>query len=175
VQVLALPSPLWRRLAAAVYDGLLLIAVIMVAALAEVLARNLLGYARDWSLLRAWLFLCGLGFFGWFWTHGGQTPGMRAWRLRVRRLDGAGLRWPVAAVRYAGMLAGWLLCLLPPLLLALPAQAVPPQDQAYCLPVALGALVLAGLGFVLLLADGRRRGPHDLLAGTEVVYEQEEA
>jgi uncharacterized RDD family membrane protein YckC len=170
---IVLPAPAWRRLAAAVYDGLLLIAVIMVAALAEALARNLIGYARNWSLLRAWLFLWGLGFFGWFWTHGGQTPGMRAWRLRVRRQDGAGLRWPVAAVRYAGMLVYWMLWLLAPLLLALPAQTMPPENQAYRVPVALGALILAGAGLVLLLADGRRRAPHDRLAGTEVVYERE--
>jgi len=27
-------------------------------------------------------------FFIWFWTHGGQTLGMRAWRLKVQRMDG---------------------------------------------------------------------------------------
>ena len=49
-------------------------------------------------------------FFGWFWTHGGQTLGMRAWKIRVERLDGTALSWRDALLRYA---SAWLL-LLPP-------------------------------------------------------------
>lgn len=45
-------------------------------------------------------------FFGWFWTHGGQTLGMRAWQLRVVRLDGHPLTWRDALVRYVAALAG---------------------------------------------------------------------
>lgn len=30
-------------------------------------------------------------FFVWFWTHGGQTLGMRAWRLKVQRMDGSSI------------------------------------------------------------------------------------
>ena len=33
------------------------------------------------------------GVFCGFWTHGGQTLGLRAWHLRVVREDGAPLRW----------------------------------------------------------------------------------
>jgi uncharacterized RDD family membrane protein YckC len=46
------------------------------------------------------LFFCG------FWSHGGQTVGMRAWRIRVVRDDGRPLGWPRAALRFgAGLLA----------------------------------------------------------------------
>lgn len=47
------------------------------------------------AILQIWLFpllvLATLGFYSWFWTHGGQTLGMRAWKLKVvhARLDGS--------------------------------------------------------------------------------------
>lgn len=40
-------------------------------------------------------------FFSAFWAHGGQTLGMRAWRIRVVRDDGGGLEWPRAILRFA--------------------------------------------------------------------------
>jgi uncharacterized RDD family membrane protein YckC len=39
-------------------------------------------------------------FFGWFWTHGGQTLGMRAWKIRLQRTDGKGLGWWQALLRF---------------------------------------------------------------------------
>ena len=41
------------------------------------------------------LFFCG------FWVHGGQTLGMRAWRIRVVCDDGGALDWPRAIARFA--------------------------------------------------------------------------
>ncbi len=43
----------------------------------------------QWTLFPA-LVLGTFAFYSWFWTHGGQTLGMRAWRLKVlhNRLDG---------------------------------------------------------------------------------------
>jgi uncharacterized RDD family membrane protein YckC len=57
-----------------------------------------------------WFPLCLIGvialFFSGFWVHGGQTIGMRAWRIRVVRDDGSLLTWPRAAARFAlGLLA----------------------------------------------------------------------
>lgn len=101
------PAPLWRRLAAALYDGLLLLAVFMVALLVDLWLRDLVGQARNWPALRAYVFLVGLAFCGWFWVHGGQTLGMRAWRLQLRRGDGRPLTWPVAALRYAIAWLSW--------------------------------------------------------------------
>lgn len=102
------PAPLWRRLVAAVYDGLLLIALWMVAAMLDVLARGLLDLPQQRLGFQLLLFLVGLAFFGWFWTHGGQTLGMRAWRLQLRRDDGSALRWPTAAVRYGLAYLSWI-------------------------------------------------------------------
>lgn len=101
------PAPLWRRLAAALYDSLLLLAVWMLLLLADVVVREQLNLPRDFHLLRALLFLSGLGFCGWFWVHGGQTLGMRVWRLRLRRTDLLPLRWPMASLRYAVAYLSW--------------------------------------------------------------------
>lgn len=80
----------------------------MIAALLDGLIRAPIGLPYHAGLLRGWLFLTGLLFFGWFWTHGGQTLGMRAWRVQLRREDGAALRWPQAAFRYALAWLAWL-------------------------------------------------------------------
>ena len=104
-------APLWRRLAAALYDGLLMLALWMGALLLDVMIRDsLLGLPTSIAYLQALVLLIWLGFFGWFWTHGGQTLGMRAWKLRVQMSDGRELRWPTAIARYGVAWLSWLLC-----------------------------------------------------------------
>ncbi|MGB1299146.1 MAG: RDD family protein [Psychrobium sp.] len=52
-------------------------------------------------------------FFIWFWTHGGQTLGMRAWRLKVQRMNGASITTLQAVIRlctgFFGLGNIWLL------------------------------------------------------------------
>jgi len=50
------------------------------------------------------MYLLGLAclFFCWFWTHGGQTLGMRAWRVKLICADGAPVSWRKALLRFAG-------------------------------------------------------------------------
>ncbi|NIR60818.1 MAG: RDD family protein [Gammaproteobacteria bacterium] len=90
-----------RRLAALVYDALLLFGVLFAAG-APVVAlvdAAVLPGGRFHVLYQAYLAAVIYLFFGWFWTHGGQTLGMRAWRLRVQRPDGTTLGWGRALVR----------------------------------------------------------------------------
>lgn len=105
---LTLPAPLWRRLAAAAYDTLLLAAVWMVLAMADTLVQALAGSAPNVHVLRAVLLGASALFFAWPWTHGGQTLGMRAWRLRLRRADGEPVGWPQALARYGFAWLAWL-------------------------------------------------------------------
>lgn len=110
------PARLPRRLAAIVYDGLLLAGVLLVAtALALGLAVAILGSesVRLHSPLQGnpffstYLLLVCFFFYGGFWTHGGQTLGMRAWRLRVQQRDGRNIGWWQALLRF--LIAGlWL-------------------------------------------------------------------
>jgi uncharacterized RDD family membrane protein YckC len=162
------PAPILRRLASALYDGLLLIALFLVGLLISVVTRDALGLQispRNWNhYCRALGFVIGLIFCGWFWTHGGQTVGMVAWRLQVRREDGAPLRWPIAAIRYSAMLLSWTAAVLP-LFLLLPRS---PAIDSLRGPASAAAVLLA-LGWLAMRLDGRRRAPHDRVSGCEVV------
>lgn len=133
------------------YDGLLLVALWMGATLIEVLLRDALRVSLPTAILQAVLFLIGLGFFGWFWSHGGQTLGMRAWRLRVQIPGGAPLPLTKAALRY---MAGLL-----PLIAAL-------WGIKYLGTPAAG---IAALGYLPCLLDRRSRALNDFVAGTEMV------
>lgn len=163
--MMIIPAPLWRRLIASVYDGLLLLGLWLAAALVELIVREqLLGLPRHWAWMQLYFFAVGLVFFGRSWTRGGQTLGMRVWRLQVRRIDGAALRWPIATLRYAVMLATWMAVFAPALLL-IPRFA----DNANTLAAAFACAVLSLVSAALMLTEARRRAICDWAAGTEVV------
>jgi uncharacterized RDD family membrane protein YckC len=89
-----------RRIGAFTYDILLLLALLFVA------TSVLMPFTHDAvhsgnPLYQVYLCLITYFFYGWFWTHGGQTLGMRAWKIRVERLDGSDLDWKTASVRFA--------------------------------------------------------------------------
>lgn len=95
----------FRRFAAFLYDAFLL-AGLLFAVTALVLPLNAghafrPGHPAYSALLALFIFL----YFGWFWSHGGQTPGMRAWRIRLCPEEPGPFRWSQAAVR---LLAGIL-------------------------------------------------------------------
>lgn len=100
------PASLWLRLAAAVYDLFPLIALWMLSAGLFLLAAHgrvdvahpPLAYQ---IALRATLLCVSAAYFVVSWWRGGQTIGMRAWRLRVVASDGGALPWPRALLRFA--------------------------------------------------------------------------
>lgn len=102
-----------RRFAAMLYDSLLILALMMLATSAllpltggESLTADHLGGLK----LVYQLVLLGVlfGFFGWFWTHRGQTLGMTAWRLKIERHDGGRLTWTDALKRFGAACLSWL-------------------------------------------------------------------
>ena len=118
------PASLWLRLAAAIYDLFPLLALWMLTAALVLfavhgsvdVAHPSLGYRL---ILRAALVAVTAGYFVISWSRGGQTIGMRAWRLRVVGADGSPLPWPRALLRFAlalvslGVLGiGFLWCLV---------------------------------------------------------------
>jgi len=48
------------------------------------------------------------GFYGWFWTHGGQTLGMRAWKLKLVREDFESITWLQALFRFCYSIISWV-------------------------------------------------------------------
>lgn len=98
---------LLRRLAAILYDSLILLALLILSTFPLMLfthgepipAGN---HAYTFYLLVvAWLFFAG------FWTHGGQTVGMRSWRLRLATADGRPVGWRRATLRFLAALLSW--------------------------------------------------------------------
>lgn len=101
---------LLRRLAAILYDSLLLGAVLLLASL---IALPLLGDEPSRAallLFRIYLVLMLFIFFAWFWTHGGQTLGMRAWRIRLQSRGGGPITLWQALLRFLVAALSWLAC-----------------------------------------------------------------
>ncbi len=95
------PGSFMRRLAALSYDALLVTAILMLATLA-VLALRGSESIRPGNLLYQGFLITTTGcFFIGFWVRGGQTLGMRAWRLRVVQHSGDPLTWKIGLVRFA--------------------------------------------------------------------------
>ncbi|RCU51769.1 MULTISPECIES: RDD family protein [Corallincola] len=104
----------FRRLGAMIYDFLIVMAIYMVAGALAMLfvvvlekfgAISLEGYqdTADYLGAQPWftffLVVCICSFYVWFWSHGGQTIGMRAWRLRVQNDDGTAITLMQAIIR----------------------------------------------------------------------------
>ena len=54
------------------------------------------------------LVLFTFGFYGWFWTHGGQTLGMRAWKLKVVDENQGEINWQQAFFRFCHAIISWI-------------------------------------------------------------------
>lgn len=92
------PAGLARRLAAMVYDLLVLIAVWMLVGFAGVAVNG--GEANEGPLFQSVLFIVTFAFFAFFWMRAGMTLGMQAWRLRVQNADGRPLSLMQCLVRF---------------------------------------------------------------------------
>jgi uncharacterized RDD family membrane protein YckC len=95
-----------RRLACALYESLILAALVLVATF------PFLAFAGDSTsglrrhVLQAWVVIVVGAYLGWFWTRGGQTLAMKTWRIRVESADGGPVRPGQAARRYLFAWAG---------------------------------------------------------------------
>ena len=95
------PASLRRRLAAMSYDLLLLASVLFAATFVLIMLRRGAAIEPGTWWYGALLIAVSFLFYGWCWTHGGQTLGLRAWRLRVVTAKGEPLTWLDAARRFA--------------------------------------------------------------------------
>lgn len=137
-----------RRLAAAGYDLMLLLAILMVVTFAYLgIYIGLYGEATVHQqadagafvgdhLLSLIVLLVTTVFYLTFWTIKGQTLGMQAWRLRLQQPDGQSISRKQALIRLLVSQASWL---------------------------------CAGLGFFWQLWDKQSRSWHDIASGTQVV------
>jgi uncharacterized RDD family membrane protein YckC len=150
---------LWRRLVALVYDLLIVLAIVMVVGLLCQLATGgrLIATGAHAVVPLWYQVFQGVVVAAYFiasWRRGGQTVGMRPWRIRVCRDDGGAIGLQQAVIRVLVAAAPMLLLALEPAL-------------------GLRATLWAVLGtwatwFAVALFDPRRRALHDIAADTEV-------
>lgn len=95
-----------RRLAAIAYDTILVAALLLIASLPWAVAGVTPRHAL-YPLHVACIYALAVFYFAWFWTHGGQTPGMKIWRICVVGDDGETVGWRAALVRSAAALLSW--------------------------------------------------------------------
>ena len=97
---------LLRRLGGILYDTLIAGSVVFIIAAITlfILQVNGMGEVKPNSTLSNMLFLYYLFiayvFFTWFWTHGGQTVGMKAWKIRVENMQGRPINMIEATARF---------------------------------------------------------------------------
>ncbi len=114
------PAPLWRILAAMAYDSILVIAIWMVVTFIILSffgvenARTLEGEAVVLdpiykNITFTAMIVSAWAFYGWFWTHSGQTLGMQAWRIRVVSKQGQPITVAQSVVRFGAAMVSWLL------------------------------------------------------------------
>lgn len=151
---------LFKRLLIVVYDGLLMVAVAMVAsallmsvfmllapdtffinpadlANPKMIELSSLGRTVGGVIVLLNCVIVSFIFYGWFWTHGGQTLGMRAWNLYLIKPDGKFINWQIAALRYMAAILSW---------------------------------AALGMGFTWLLLNKNKQTWHDKLSGSQIVF-----
>jgi uncharacterized RDD family membrane protein YckC len=152
-------ASLVRRLAAMVYEGLVVAAILLIAGypFAGAATTRLEGLTRH--LFQAYLLLVLGLYFVWCWRRGGQTLPMKAWKLRVVDARGrpiatarAILRYALAALAFGSSAVAALVLLRHPQALAAWAGLAP----------GLAALLWSAI-------DRDRQFLHDRLAGTRIV------
>lgn len=95
-------------MAAMAYDGLLVAGLLMVAAALVVIPVGG-GIESGNHLFQLYLLVVAWVYFAVSWRHGGQTLGMKAWRIQLTA-DGGKPSWMQTAIRFAVALVS-ALCL----------------------------------------------------------------
>tara|TARA_B110000116_G_C16218601_1_gene308365 strand:+ start:68 stop:490 length:423 start_codon:yes stop_codon:yes gene_type:complete len=97
-----------RRFAAIFYDILLLVAVLFLAT--AILLPITGGKAINNGNMLYFLYLlsCCYIYFSWQWTHGGQTLGMRSWKIRLVDKHGLSVNWVTVNKRFLLASISWL-------------------------------------------------------------------
>lgn len=135
---------LLRRLAAMLYDTLLVLPLIMAGVALFMGARTLLwgpavdelAAPMDARVVQLVALVCTTGFFCAFWLKSGQTLGMQAWRIKLVNFSGEAPNARQGIIR--------------------------------CLAAVLSA-GCGGLGYLWCLVDRNGRYWHDYLSGTELI------
>jgi uncharacterized RDD family membrane protein YckC len=95
----------FRRLAAIVYDLFLLIALLFVATAILLPINSGVAFSSRQYFFPIYLLTVSCFFYAWFWTHGGQTLGMRAWKIKVLTFNFEPISWRQGILRFGAAIA----------------------------------------------------------------------
>jgi len=90
----------FRHLLAIVYDLILLIAVLFFATGLLLPFNGGEAFTHDQIFYLVYLLTVSFLFYGWFWTHGGQTLGLKAWKIRLLSDNLKPVTWYQALIRF---------------------------------------------------------------------------
>lgn len=101
-------TSLMRRIAAMLYDGLLVAALLIMATLPFIAVRGVKPVETGENhFYQFMLILVIYVFFVAFWTRSGRTLGMQSWRLQLEKFDGGGVGIGTATIRFFAALISW--------------------------------------------------------------------
>lgn len=151
------PASLLKRMAAWLYEGLLLFAVCAITGLLFSIATNSKNALTHHFSLSLILFVVIGIYFSWFWSKG-QTLAMKTWRIKITDTKGKPISMWLAAARY---LLSWL-WFAPPLV----ALAFTELNNQRLYGVLAGWVVL----YILLAwLHPSKQFVHDRLVGTRLI------
>ena len=113
------PVSLFKRLLSIIYDLFLLIAICFIVAVTMSIFTTFLMndgnaiteehpfYLINQIFMLITIFVTGFLFYIWFWSHGGQTLGMKTWMLRLVSENGAAIDKKQAATRALAAVLSW--------------------------------------------------------------------
>lgn len=99
----------FRHLAIIVYDSLLLLALLFLATAIVLPFNSGEAFSSSQYFFPLYLLSVCFLFYGWFWTHGGQTLGMKTWKIKVLTFDYQPMTWWQALKRFITAIISWLL------------------------------------------------------------------
>lgn len=103
------PAPFLARIAAMIYESLLVTAVIFVASFIIIPVVGEMHAPWQRHLYQVYILGVLFAYFSAFWMRSGQTLAMKTWRIRLVTVDGSRLTLKQAALRFILALLGLLL------------------------------------------------------------------
>jgi len=103
------PAPFLARIAAMIYESLLVTAVIFVASFIIIPVVGEMHAPWQRHLFQVYIVGVLFAYFSAFWLRSGQTLAMKTWRIRLVNPNGAPLTLKQAALRFLLALSGLLL------------------------------------------------------------------
>lgn len=89
------------------YDALLLLAFLLLAIALILPFNGGEAYTSSQFFVPFYILLISFIYYGGFWTNGGQTLGMKTWKVKIQTLDYQPITWSQAFKRFSFSFISW--------------------------------------------------------------------